>query len=203
MKRIKAKYTKRESELTTTVQRVIDNMDNNPAFTNPPEALAVLKKVHPEFQVARANAQGRDIQMVSIKNDKKAIILASLDELADYVTVTAKGDRTLILSSGFYATNESNSDSNVPPSIEKLEVELGQAGEATTRTRNVTGARAYVHQYTTAPPSAQTEWVGQGSSQGSYTFTGLASDKRYWFRVVAIGSSGEIGVSPVVSKVIQ
>jgi hypothetical protein len=203
MKRIKAKYTKRESELTTTVQRVIDNMENNPVFPNPPAALAELKKVQPEFQVARANAQGRDTKMVSIKNDKKAIVLASLDELADYVTATANGDRTLILSSGFNATNESNSDSNLPPSIEKLEVDLGPAGEATIRTRNVTGARAYIHQYTTESPGLNTVWIQEGSTQGTHTFTGLASDKRHWFRVVAIGTSKQKAFSPVVSRVIQ
>jgi hypothetical protein len=203
MKRIVAKYKKRESDLELTGQRVIDEMENNPDYPNPPEALAELKKELPEFRAARVNAKSGDKKLVSIKNDKKAIVLALLVILAEYVTVTAKGDRTLILSSGFDATNESSSDSNLPPSIEMLEVELGQAGEATTRTKNVTGAKAYVHQYTTTPPGIQTEWVGQGSSQGTYTFKGLASDKRYWFRVVAIGRSGEIGVSPVVSRVIQ
>jgi hypothetical protein len=203
MKRIVAKYKKRESDLELTGQRVIDEMENNPDYSNPPEALAELKKELPEFRAARVNAQSGDKKLVSIKNDKKAIVLALLLILAEYVTVTAKGNRTLILSSGFDATNESSSDSNLPPSIGMLEVELGQAGEATTRTKNVTGAKAYIHQYTTDPPGINTEWVGRGSSQGSYIFKGLASDKRYWFRVVAIGSSGEVGVSPVVSKVIQ
>lgn len=202
MKPIKATYTKRESELTTTVQRVTDNLDNNPAFTDPPAELAELKKVQPEFQVARANAKGRDKQMVSIKNDKKAIVLNLLQILADYVTVTAKGDRTLILSSGFDATSESSS-SNVPPAIEMLEVELGQAGVATTRIRNMTGAKAYVHQYTTTSPGIHTEWVGEGSSLSTHTFEGLSSDKRYWFRVVAIGSNGQKGFSPIVTRVIQ
>lgn len=203
MKRIIAKYKKRESDLELTSQRVIEEMENNPDFTNPPEALAELKKVLPEFRAARVNAKSGDKKMVSIKNDKKAIVLALLQELGEYVTVTAKNDRTLILSSGFDATNESNSDSNLSPSIEKLEVALGQSGEATTRSKNVKGAKAYVHQYATAPPGVNTEWVGQGSSQSSYTFTGLASDKRYWFRVVAIGRNGETGYSPVVSRVIQ
>jgi hypothetical protein len=38
--------------------------------------------------------------MVSIKNDEKVIVLALLHELADYVTATSKGNRTLLLSSG-------------------------------------------------------------------------------------------------------
>src|SRR5689334_3689545 len=71
---------------------------------------------------------------------KKAIALDLLQVLADYVTLTAKGDRTLILQSGFDVTSE-NSSSNDLPSIEMLEVEVGQSGEATTRAKNVTGVK--------------------------------------------------------------
>ena len=150
MKQITTKYDKRESELGTTSDRIIANMNNNPDFSDAPPALAELKKVLPEFMEARANAKGRDIKMVSIKNDKKAIVLDLLQQLADYVTVKCKGDRTMILSSGFYATGE-DSGKNEPPSIEMLDVELGQPGEAITRVKNITGAKAYVHQYTKEP----------------------------------------------------
>lgn len=202
MKPITAKYSKRESDLELTGQRVIEEMENNPAYPNPPAALAELKKVLPEFRTARVNAQDGGKKMVSIKNDKKAVVLNSMQELADYVTVTANGDRTLILSSGFDATSES-SRSNVPPSVEILEVDLGPSGKATTRTKNVTGAKAFVHQYTTESPGVHTEWFGEGSSHGSHTFEGLSSDKRYWFRVEVIGVGKQRGYSPVVSRVIQ
>ena len=88
----------------------------------------------------------------------------------------------MILSSGFYATGE-DSGKTEPPSIEMLDVELGQPGEAITRVRNITGAKAYVHQYTKEPPGLNTEWIGEGSSSANHTFAGLTSDKRYWFRV--------------------
>jgi hypothetical protein len=202
MKPITTKYDKRESELKTTSDRVITNMDNNPDFSDAPPALAELKKVLPEFTEARANAKGRDIKMVSIKNDKKAIVLNLLQHLADYVTVKSKGDRTTILSSGFYATGDDSSN-NEPPSIGLLEVELGQSGDVTTRAKNVAGAKAYVHQYTKEPPGASTEWIGEGSSSANHTFVGLTSDKRYWFRVVAIGVNKQRAYSPVVSRVIQ
>jgi hypothetical protein len=202
MKQLSAKYKKRQSDLAMTGQRVTQNMDNNPAFPDPPAALGELKKLLPEWQVSLANAEGRDKQMVSIKNDKKVKMLELLQIVADYVTVMAKGDRTLILSSGFDATNENNS-LNLPPSIEILEVELGAPGEAITRIKNVTGAKGYVFQYTTQPPGTNSEWIGVGSSQGSYTFVGLNSEKRYWFRVEAIGFNKQRAYSPVVSKVIQ
>ena len=202
MKPIIAKFPKRERDLTTTIQRVLINMDNNSTYPDPPPALAELEKKAPELQDALANAKGRDITMVSIKNDKKAIALNLLQEVADYVTLKSKGDRTLILTSGFYVSNETIKR-NQPPSIEKLEVDLGQAGEATTRVKNVTGVKAYIHQYTTEQPTLNTLWAGMGTSLGSYTFEGLISDKRYWFRVVVVGTNDQRAYSPVVSRVIQ
>jgi hypothetical protein len=202
MSTISATFTKRQSELTDISNRVTEKMENNQAFPNPPAALAELKKILPEYQAALGRALGRDKEMVSIKNDKKAIVLTLLAELAEYVTVTSKSDRTVILSSGFDVT-ESSKYSTLPPSIEILEVELGPPGEATVRVKNVTGAKAYVHQYTKELPGVNTEWIGTGSSSGSHTFEGLASDKRYWFRAVAIGYNKQKGYSPVVSRVIQ
>jgi hypothetical protein len=199
---MKAKYKKRESELTIIIQRVLENMENNTVFPNPPAALADLKKLLPELQVALANAEGRDKKMVSIKNDKKAIALDLLQQLADYVTTTAKGDKTLILESGFDVTSEERSITP-PPSIEKLEVELGLSGEATIRVKKPTGVKAYIHQYTMEPPGLNTIWTGEGSSEGTHTFQGLPPEKRCWFRVIAIGFNKQRSYSPVVSKVIQ
>ena len=92
MKPITAKFSKREEDLELTSDRVIDQTENNPDYPNPPAALAELKKKLPEFRSARVNAQGGDKKQVSIKNDLKAVILAILLELAEYVTVTSKGD---------------------------------------------------------------------------------------------------------------
>jgi hypothetical protein len=190
-----------EGDLLTIGDRVIEMMENNPDFPDPPAALEALKNVMPEFRTALANALGRDRLMGSIKNDKKAIVLKLLSELSWYVMATCKGDKTLLLSSGFDVVGESRSPQE--PAIEKLYVEIGIPNEATTHIRNVTAAIAYVHEYATEEPNFYTAWTSKGSSQGSYTFTKLTSDKRYWFRVVAIGRGGKIGYSPIVSRVIQ
>jgi hypothetical protein len=89
------------------------------------------------------------------------------------------------------------------PTIETLEVDLSVPGEATIRIKRVTNAIAFVHQYTTEPPNEHTRWYGEGTSLSRYTFKGLESEKRHWFRVVAIGYFGLRGYSPIVSKVIQ
>lgn len=191
----------RQHELVVIGKRVVEKMESNPVFPKPPSSLAELKKVLPEFQAALVNAKGRDKEMVAIKNNKRAIVLKLLDELADYVTITCKGDLTLLLGSGFDITSESAAA--LPPAIEILDVELGDPGEATTRIKKITGAIAFVHEYTTEPPGPNTIWISRGSSLSTYTFKGLTSDKRHWFRVIAIGRGGQLGFSPIVTRVIQ
>jgi hypothetical protein len=105
----------------------------------------------------------------------------------------------LILNSGFDVTDQSGSDE---PSVESLEVIVSTPGVATVRGKNTSGI-AYVIQYAIESPGPNTMWHGEGSSTCSYTFTGLTSDKRYWFRVMAIGRKGQKAYSPVVSRSIQ
>jgi hypothetical protein len=190
-----------EYELASLIENVPEKMKNNPAFTNPPAALAELEKEAPEFRELLRKARNRDKEWVAFKNNKKAQVLALLQEVADYVIATCKGDLALIFSSGF----SSSEGPSAPPAtaIEILDVQLGAPGEAIVRVKKAAGAIAYVHQYATELPSLNTVWVSEESSIRDHRFKGLASDKRYWFRVVAIGRKGQKAYSPVVSRSIQ
>ncbi len=107
----------------------------------------------------------------------------------------------MLLSSGFDITGEITSEETL--GIERMVVELGEPGQAITRIKKATAALAFVYQYATELPGANTIWISEGTSQNFYKFEGLSSDKRYWFRVVAIGRNGQRAYSPVVSRVIQ
>lgn len=192
---------KNEHELLTLIKRVVGKTKGNAAFPNPPEALDELEKEVPEFETSLIKAKSGDKEWIAIKNNKKAISLALLAQLAQFIIETSKGDRALILSSGFEDADEQTGKAK--PSIESLEVELGAAGEATVRAKVKKGAVAYMHQYATEAPGPNTVWHSVGHTTGNYTFTGLDSDKRYWFRVIAIGRQGQQAHSPVVSRSIQ
>ncbi|WP_081170298.1 fibronectin type III domain-containing protein [Niastella populi] len=176
-------------------------MKSNPSFPNPPAAMAEFKKVLPELDVALVNAKSRDKQWIAIKNNKKTIALTLLEEVAAYVISVSKGDRALIFSSGFEVIDEQSGPIN--PSIKTLEVALGAPGEAILRIKNQKGAISYVHQYSTEAPGPNTVWHSVGSTIGNHTFTGLSSDKRYWFRVIAVARKGKQAYSPVISRSIQ
>ena len=193
---------RRERDIVSLCQRVKEKMEENKVvFSNPPAALAAITTKLPAFQVSLVKAKSRDKEMVAIKNQLKAEIMALLEELAEYVTVVCDGNRALILGSGFDVTEEQTVSKT--PSIELIEVELGEPGVATIRVKKQSGAIAYVHQYAMEPPGPNTMWHGEGSTTNNHTFNGLVSDKRYWFRVVAVGRKGQKGYSPIVSRAIQ
>ena len=201
MNRISPDYKKGQGELVTTSKRILEKMEDNEIFLPPPAALAQLKIIIPDLETALVNALGRDKEMIAIKNNKRVIVGNLLQELADHVTTTCKGDLSLLLSSGFDITSES--PGNLLVAIELLEVKLGGPGVATTKVRNATGARAFVHQYTTEPPGIHTNWMWEPSGLSSHTFKGLTSEKRHWFQVIAIGSGTQKAYSPIVTMVIQ
>ena len=190
-----------DNDFITTNNKVMAKMDGNTTFVNPPEALAVIKKVLPEFIVAVVNAGDRDRVKISIKNDKRVVIEAALAELANYVTSVCKGDRTLLMTSGF-ELNSSKSESSLGV-IASLDVSIDHPNEAATRIKRVKGARAYLHQYTTDPLTGDSVWTSKTITETRYTFEGLQSQKKYLFKVIAIGFKGQEAHSPMVSKVIQ
>ena len=118
----------RDADLIKISYRIIDSITGNPNFPDPPEALAKAKKVLEEYQAALSNAGGRDRAMVSIKNDKRAELRALISELADYITIKSKGDRSLLLLSGF-DISQGRGEKQLTP-IAELEVEIGQPGQA-------------------------------------------------------------------------
>jgi len=198
---LKTYRRRRESDLVTTGYRIVEKMENNTNFPNPPASLAELKSTLPEYQAALVKAKGREQEMISVKNDKKAKLMACIEELAQFATITANGDRSLLLNSGFEVSGTRNIQTL--PFIEKLEVELGSPGEVTTRVKKVAGVRAYLHQYSTEPPSSASVWISEGSTNRQHTFKRLASGVKYWFRVAVVHASGQTVYSPEVQKIIQ
>lgn len=192
----------RDSDLSTLIKRIVESMKNNSNFPNPPEALATLEKLLPGYDVALTKAIGRDKEMVAIKKAKKAAMVTLLTEVASYVTLICNGDETLLLNSGFNIVGQTKEQQPMS-AIPKLFVELGPPGEVTIRVKRIRGARAYLHQYTNEPPSSETVWVNEGSTNAYFTFKGLKSYTKYWFRIVALGPNGQTVYSPVDFKVIQ
>jgi hypothetical protein len=108
----------------------------------------------------------------------------------------------MLLSSGFDISGVKSEEQPLQP-INTLLVEIGSPGEATTRVNRVTGAKSYVHQYTTDPVTSNSIWVSETTTEREHKFSNLQSVAKHWFRVIAIGRGRQSVYSPVVSRVIQ
>ena len=191
-----------DDELQTSITRVVEGWENNPNFPDPPPAYVALKTLLPEFRSAVASAKSRDSVAISLKKDLKVKAIGLMSELDAWVTEKCKGDRTMLLTSGFYISGEKNKV--VPePVITQLEVELGRAGILTTKIKKVARCRGYWHQYATELPNSETNWHSESSLLPEFTFTGLTSGRTYWVRVMVYSKSGQWIYSPIESRIVQ
>jgi hypothetical protein len=177
----------RAGDLVKIARRILDSMKDNTQFPNPTPAIAAIEKALDEYATALSDAGGFDRELVAIKDNKQAILRQMLTELAYYVTQVCKGDKALLLGSGFDINVEPTRSQKAPP---KLRVELEMSGQVTMRVSRITRARAYVHQYTADPITPDSIWISETTVKPVHTFTGLASAARIWLRVIIIDRNG-------------
>jgi hypothetical protein len=187
-------------DLIKITRRILDSMKDNNQFPNPTPSLADVENAYEAYSTALSKAGGGDRVLVAIKDGQQAILLQMLTELAYYVTQICKGDKALLLGSGFDISGEKVKSQKTPP---KLKAELGLPGQVTTKVDRVTQARSYVHQYTADPLTPESVWVSETTLKSTHTFTGLESAARMWFRVIVIDRKGEPIYWDPVLRIVQ
>lgn len=190
----------RDGELIKITRRILDSIKQSTKFSNAGPLVELIEKALQEYIMALSAAGGRDRVLVSIKDDKKAILQALLMELANYVTQTAKGDKTVLLESGFDLNVDKGPKQKAAP---KLEVRLEVPGEATISIPRATGARAYVHQYTPDPLTPQSVWISETTLKPEHTFIGFEPAAKIWVRIIVINKKGESIYWEPVSRIVQ
>lgn len=190
----------RAGDLVKITRRILDSMKDNAQFPKPTPAPADIEKALEEYTVALSNAGGRDREKVAIKDNKQAALRQLLTDLANYVTQTSKGDKAMLLSSGFDITPERTGTQKSPP---KLQAEMQMPGQVTTRVKRVTRARAYVHQITADPITPQSVWTSETTLKPEHTFAGLTSASKVWLRVIVIDRYGNQVIWEPVSRIVQ
>jgi hypothetical protein len=190
----------RDGELIKITRRILDSIKQNAQFLNAGPLVELIVKALEEYIAALSAAGGRDRVLASIKDDKKAILQQLLKELAYYVSQTAKGDKTLLLASGFEINADKIASQKMAP---KLQVELSIAGQVTISISRVPGAKVYVHQYTPDPLTPQSVWISETSLKRQHTFSGFESTAKIWVRIIVINKKGESEYWEPVSRIVQ
>jgi hypothetical protein len=182
--------------------QIPDTMNGNPVYADTKPTQPVLHTACDNFRLACSLSNRKDRTLLSAKNDRKAELVRVLDELNEYVTATCKGDKTMLLQSGFDLVGLKNESQGLQP-ISEVKVISELPGTATIRVSKVAGAKSYVFQYTIDPLSPDSVWVSETNLGREHTFNNLNSVARYWFRVIAIGKGNQNVYSPPVARVIQ
>lgn len=185
------------------VRYIIAEMTANIAnFPTPDPALATVSTLAGDFEVAINNAEAGGSYDKSIRDAKKLELIDTMHCLGNYVLFVAKQDRLVAESSGFSIAKEK---APLPP-IEKatgLELFDGQnAGELLLLFKKVKGAKSYLYQIT-LDPADETKWVTAYGTVRKKLFTGLQSKEKYYVRVIALGTNGQVVYSDAVSRVAQ
>ena len=166
-----------------------------------PELPALLVDID-AYGDALAAAKTKDKNSVAAKNDARDKLTETLIHLAASVTAIAKGNRTILISSGFELEKEGEGVIIVKPNTVIL-TDGAISGEMVIKVPAVKGAKAYAPMYTADPLTEESQWTQFLSSTSKFTFKGMVPGTRYWARMGVLGPNGQIVYSDAISRVAQ
>lgn len=189
-------------ELVAEVRFVILKMTNNSNFSTPNPSLATITTLVNDYEQAAGEAEDGGSFDKSERDSKAKELIAAMHTLSAYVLMTANGSALIVESAGLKLAKN---PSPLPP-IEKptgLTLFDGiNAGELLLKFTKVKGSKSYMYQIS-LDPLDDTKWVTYYGTIRQNLFTGLESGKKYYARVVAIGTDSQVVYSDVVSRIAQ
>lgn len=205
MSRIKLNL--RNLSIPDKVQRgrqIISAMTNNANFSNPhpplteiTAALATLEQNYALMQAAKADVKAK----VTTLDDAEGKVDQTLAQLAAYVESIAGTDEKIITSAGL-ATASSRSAPTFLSPPQGLSATVGDhEGVIDLSWKKVPKAKSYTIQMSADPPTPESWTHAAIATASTRTIENLASGKRFWFRVAAIGAMGQSGWSEPATKI--
>jgi len=178
-------------------RKLINRMTGNAAFADPQPALADIQTKLDEYvslAVAADDGTKKDRVDRDVAGDE---LKGLLRILASYVSMTAAGEASIILSSGFDTRNESEPlpPVSIPAALKALR--SGKDGIVDVDWDAVTDAVSYQVMMTTDDPSSiAAVWTSVAvTSRSQAEISGLVPGVYYWFKVKAIGRGTVSGFS--------
>jgi hypothetical protein len=191
-----------DSNLEVKANTIIAAMTGNTNFPSPVPPLAEVVTAATDYSTALVAVKQGGKTEVAVKNQKRKALENLLITLASYVTMTSKGDRAVMVSSGFDLVKVKEPSPLGKPEIIKV-VDGVNPGELKVIISRVMDARNYMYEYTQDPLAAQNDWIGQNITLNKMLFKDLESGKKYWCRVIAYGRNQQLAYSNPVSRIVQ
>ncbi len=170
-------------EKVALARRIFTAMKHNPTFPNPDPPLVVLDRLANELEVP-------DGEPSLEKNE--ALLDETLGRLATYVQNTSGGSATIISAAGMNVDDHHHLHGALPkPANVSISLSDSDSG-VRLRCDPVPDAKTYVFQSTPDPITDSSDWlIGSVSTGPGGTITSLTPGHRYWFRVSAVGPTGQ------------
>ena len=174
--------------LITYAEQVVKAMTNNPSFTTPSPALAVISRAIDDLQAAEAAALSRTKGAVQARNDKRNALVKLLETLKTYVQNVADTNNetapTVIKSAGLAIRK---SPTRKPHTFTVLEGAI--SGSVKISTPSAATRSCYMWQYSA---DGGKTWVEVPATlQAKTTITGLPAGTTVQFRYRAVTKTGQ------------
>lgn len=184
-----------DDELLVQSNTVLQAMDGNANFPVPVPELAEVTAARDDFAAKLAIARKRSgPEETSAKNDARQTLAGLLKRLAFYVTTTADGNLTVLLSSGF-RTSAYPQQGRVPAQPFGARLVRGrQAGQLVFSVQKVPGKLYYEYRYgTKGEGDAEPQWgeVFVSTSSVGNVIAPAAETVRYYAQARACNGYGK------------
>ena len=174
-------------------------MNGNTHFPEPQPSLTELNDSIKAFSDALALAKSRDKVKVAVKKNMRIALENILRNMANYCIYMARGEREILVSSGF-PLNAATASPKILSVPENFTAQQGrQSGEVVVSVKRVSNASAYLLLY--KPAAAENaEWTHATNSLPSFILNGLETLKLYHFKMGVIGTNGQTVYTDIITK---
>jgi hypothetical protein len=185
-------------------RQIVTAMTNNTNFSSPhpplsevTAALASLEQNYALAQAAKADVKAK----ATTQDDAEGKVDQILAQLAAYVESIAGNDEKIITSAGLATKTYRSTPSFLSPPQALSATAGDHEGVIDLSWKKVPNAKSYTIQMSPDPPTAESWTQAAIATASARTIENLASGKRFWFRVAAIGAMGQSGWSEPATKI--
>lgn len=199
------------ANFVSQVELIITSLNGNANFPEPwPSTVPTLAQLQSElttYQGLLSATNAGDESRISAREDARRTLSADLATVAFYLQSQAKGDGTVLGTTGFTLrkTPQRNLNPLVPPPPQQFELTRGPlSGSLVIGASRVQKAVSYDVQIATADPTVESNWalVGSYANCRRIELDGLTPGKVYSVRMRALGSAGPGPWTPASSLMV-
>ena len=189
-----------EDHFRTKAEHIVVCAANNPHFPEPWPApvpsTATLQAHLASYQTAHDAAKNHDRAQATVRDVARSVVTKDFHVLAPYYEMSAGGDVTKLMTTGFDLRHEPVKNTSHEPLPAPAELKLtraAQSGVLDLHAHSVPGADVYHVMVTTADPSLEANWVMFGAFPhcNKIPITGLTPGKIYFARIRAFNKNGD------------